>query len=407
VVSTGDSRGHGARAGSTSSGPGAANNGMDTQHDDLGPDVTTSWNPAPRPPAVTVPIHAPVEAAADIDAPPAEADRFGRVVGGSPAMRRLYPLCQRLAGSSLPLVIEGETGTGKELLAESIHEMGPRREGPFVVLDCTSIPPNLVESALFGHEKGAFTGATEARKGVFEEADGGTLLLDEIGDLDLELQAKLLRALERSEITRVGSTKRIAVNVRFLAATRRDLAQAVRMGRFRDDLYFRLAVARIELPPLRERGADLRMLAGKFWVRMSGGEGIPADLLEELERYDWPGNVRELQNAVARYVALGDLAFEGRAFRPSSPGASARAAAGQAHAEAGPGAGDSGIFERILDLDLPLPEARRRLLAEFEQRYIARALTRHCGSLSRAAEASGVGSRYFRLLRARGRTRAS
>jgi DNA-binding NtrC family response regulator len=315
---------------------------------------------------------------------------------------------RRVAQTDSTVLLLGETGTGKELLAESIHENGPRRDGPFVVLDCTSIPPNLVESALFGHEKGSFTGATEARKGVFEEADGGTLLLDEIGDLDLELQAKLLRALERSEITRVGSTRRIAVNVRFLAATRRDLAQAVRMGRFRDDLYFRLAVARVELPPLRDRGADLRMLAGKFWARMSNGGAIPADLLEELERYDWPGNVRELQNAVARYVALGDLAFEGRAFRPMSPGASARAAAASGHADlADPSASDSGIFERILDLDLPLPEARRRLLAEFEQRYIARALTRHSGSLSRAAEASGVGSRYFRLLRARGRTRAS
>ncbi len=163
------------------------------------------------------------------DGPSARFDEgFGRVLGSSPELRRLQPLCMRLAESDLPVVISGETGTGKELLAESLHELGPRASQPFVVLDCTSIPKNLVESALFGHERGAFTGATQARRGVFEEAHGGTLLLDEIGDLEFDLQAKLLRALERREIKRVGSTRRIHVDVRIMAATRRNLAEMVR-----------------------------------------------------------------------------------------------------------------------------------------------------------------------------------
>jgi len=332
--------------------------------------------------------------------------RFGRVVGSSPAMRRIYPLCLRLAQSHLPLVIEGETGTGKELLAESLHEAGPRRKGSFVVLDCTSIPPNLVESALFGHEKGSFTGATEARKGVFEEADGGTLLLDEIGDLDLELQAKLLRALERSEISRVGSNRRIKVDVRFMAATRRNLADMVRAGKFRDDLYFRLAVTRVELPPLREREGDLRLLISMFWDRMSGGGTAPDTVLRQLEMHDWPGNIRELQNAVARHVALGEFAHSSDGASPIAPYPNlphsqiARTDSSSAEYE-------SAVFDQILDQDLPLPEARRRLVAEFELRYIERALRQHDGNVARAAAASGVGSRYFRLLKARSRERGT
>lgn len=328
---------------------------------------------------------------------------FGRVVGASEAMRRIYPLCRRLAFSDLPVVIEGETGTGKELLAESLHEYGSRSKGPFVVLDCTSIPPNLVESALFGHERGSFTGATEARKGVFEEADGGTLLLDEIGDLELDLQAKLLRALERSEISRVGSNRRIKVNVRFMAATRRNLAAMVRAGKFRDDLYFRLAVTRVELPPLREREGDLRVLAGMFWRKMSGQGEMPESVVRELERHAWPGNIRELQNAVARHVALGELASRVEGAQPVAPPQHLPVL--DADPCFGFDADDSGLFEQILNQDLPLPEARKRLVAEFEQRYIERALQQHGGNVARAAAASGVGSRYFRLLRARSRER--
>ena len=314
---------------------------------------------------------------------------FGNVVGASPAMRRVHSLCGRLAGSDLPLVIEGETGTGKELVAEALHHAGQRAGAPFVVLDCTALPPNLVESALFGHEKGAFTGADEARMGVFEAAHGGTLLLDEIGDLGLELQAKLLRALERSEIHRVGSTKRIKVDVRFMAATRRDLAQMVREGRFRDDLYFRLAVTRIELPPLRAREGDVQRLATSFWTQLGGAGAIPEALLAKLDAHDWPGNVRELKNAIARYVALGELAAGEQAPVPLANNVVA------------PVATAVNPVDELVDLDLPLPEARRRIVEEFERRYVERALARHGGNVSRAADASGVGQRYFRMIRAK------
>ncbi|MEM9461673.1 MAG: sigma-54 dependent transcriptional regulator [Myxococcota bacterium] len=338
--------------------------------------------------------------------PPAETapSGFGRVVGSSPAMRRLYPLCEQLAQSDLPLVIGGETGTGKELLAESIHEQGTRRHGPFVVLDCTSIPSSLAEATLFGHEKGSFTGATEARRGLFEDANGGTLLLDEIGDLDFDLQAKLLRALERSEITRVGSTRRIKVNVRFMAATRRDLRQMVLEGKFRDDLYYRLAVTRIELPPLRERHGDLSTLVKTFWNRLCGDKAGPSPaLMAAFARYGWPGNVRELHNAVARCVALGESAWldesspHDAAIHPPPPANAPTAAVpvGEPNPES------SGSFEQILALGLPLPLARRKVVAEFEQLYVQKALEQSGGNVTQAAQASGVGSRYFRLIRAR------
>jgi len=234
---------------------------------------------------------------------------FGRVVGASREMRRIYPLCERLAATTVPVVIEGETGTGKEALAESIHEMGPRANGPFIVFDCTAVPPNLVESELFGHERGAFTGAISSRKGVFEQAHGGTLLIDEVGDLDPTLQPKLLRAIERFEIRRVGGDKWIKVDVRVLAATRRDLDREVQAGRFRDDLFHRLAVARVELPPLRNRIGDITALAIHFWAELGGDPArIPRDVMQKWEDYAWPGNVRELRNTIARQLALGDLA---------------------------------------------------------------------------------------------------
>ncbi len=320
---------------------------------------------------------------------------FGRVLGSSPELRRLQPLCMRLAESDLPVVISGETGTGKELLAESLHELGPRASQPFVVLDCTSIPKNLVESALFGHERGAFTGATQARRGVFEEAHGGTLLLDEIGDLEFDLQAKLLRALERREIKRVGSTRSIHVDVRIMAATRRDLAEMVQQGRFRDDLYFRLAVTQVELPPLRQRTGDVRRLACAFWNRLRPHSPIPDSLLPRLEARRWPGNVRELQNTVARYAALGELAWvRGTGAREDAP---ASGPSRDAPAQAEPRQG----FDHILAQGLSLPEARKELVRQFERSYVERALAQSSGCVSKAAEASGVGARYFRMIRAR------
>lgn len=312
-----------------------------------------------------------------------ERSAFGRLMGESAAMRRIYPLCERLAKSDVPVLIEGETGTGKELLAETLHEESARSSGPFVVFDCSAVTPNLVESQLFGHERGAFTGATHTRKGVFELAHGGTLFIDEIGDLDISLQARLLRAIERGEVCRVGSERWLKVNVRIVAATRRDLDREVAAGRFRDDLFFRMAVARIELPPLRRREGDIGLLARHFWDALGGSERpLPFELFERFEEYAWPGNVRELSNAVARALALGDLA---------------QAPLGDAPAPAS--AGD--VVDQILALELPLPRAKQRMMEEFERRYVARVLERHGGDARRAAEASGIARRYFNLLRAR------
>jgi transcriptional regulator with GAF, ATPase, and Fis domain len=297
-------------------------------------------------------------------------------------MRRLHPLCERLAQSDVPLVIEGETGTGKEVLAEALHEAGPRAAGPFIVFDCTAVPPTLAESELFGHERGAFTGAVSTRKGVFELAHGGTLLIDEIGELDPELQPKLLRALEKSEVRKVGSDKWTRVDVRIMAATRRDLDREVTEGRFRDDLFFRLAVTRVELPPLRMRRGDIGVLARHFWRELGGGDSpIPYGVLQAFESHSWPGNVRELRNAVARRLALGELTSSERGVTEGS------------HAE--------DAIERVLEQHLPFPRARDTLVREFERRYVERVLEEHDGNVSKAARASGIARRYFMLIRAR------
>ena len=306
--------------------------------------------------------------------------RFGGVIGASTEMRRLYPLCERLAASAVPVVIEGETGTGKEVLAESIHEQSNRKDGPFVVFDCTTVPGNLLEAELFGHEAGAFTGATAMRKGFFEQAHGGTLLIDEIGDLDIAMQPKLLRALERSEIRRVGGTGHLRVDVRVIAATRRDLDQEVQAGRFRDDLFHRLAVARIELPPLRNRRGDVAVLVNHMAQDMGGV--IPSDLIARWEDQAWPGNVRELRNAVARHIALGDLAsLSPKSMRPPS----------------------TDLIENVLAMDLTLQEARKRVVDHFQERYLERVLERHGGDVKEAARAAGIARRYFYLLRSRSR----
>jgi DNA-binding NtrC family response regulator len=319
--------------------------------------------------------------------------RYGRMVGGSDEIRRLYPLCERLAASTVPVLIEGETGTGKEQLAEALHEEGPRAAGPFVVFDCTAVPPNLLESVLFGHEKGAFTGATSTRRGVFEQAHGGTLLVDEVGDLELSLQPKLLRALERGEVQRVGSDRWLRVDVRVLAATRRDLDREVQEGRFRDDLFFRIAVTRIEIPPLRRRRSDIALLARHFWRKLGGRERpFPEALIPRLEAYDWPGNVRELRNAIARRLALGELASiamdrdAGTDESVPPPPDPSRA---------------PDWIDQVVVRDLPFPRARAEVVEEFERRYIAHVLERHGGNVAQAAAASGIARRYFRLIRSR------
>ena len=313
--------------------------------------------------------------------------RFGRVLGASVTMRRLYPLCERIAQSSVPVIIEGETGTGKEVLAESLHQMSGRKGG-FVVFDCTAVSPNLMEASLFGHEKGAFTGAVSSQIGLFEEANEGTLLIDEIGDLDLPLQAKLLRVIDRGELRRVGGRRSIQVEVRVIAATRRDLDKAVAAERFRDDLFHRLAVARVELPPLRERQGDILLLARHFAKEMTGSTTmLTPEVLARFSEYSWPGNVRELRNAVARILALGDTVEQPR--WPARPlGA--------------PTGGQSGDWlDAIMATHAAFPIARRKVLDEFEARYVERILAAHDGNVSQAARASGLALRYFRLVKAR------
>jgi two-component system response regulator HydG len=319
---------------------------------------------------------------------------FGGVIGASTEMRRLYRLCEKLAAADVPVIIEGETGTGKERLAEAIHEMGPRKNGPFVVFDCTAIPVNLLEAELFGHERGAFTGAVSARRGVLEQAHKGTLLIDEIGDLDLSLQPKLLRAIERREFRAIGSERIVRVDVRIIAATRRDLDREVQAGAFRDDLFHRLAVTRVELPPLSRRKGDVPLLVRHFCEELGGDPSlISKELLLRWEDHTWPGNVRELRNTVARHLALGELASLPLLPRSDPEGETAPS----------PSSSDGRELAQIVEqaLDGPLGEARQRVVEEFERRYIQRILGRHGGNVTRAAESAGIARRYFQVLKAR------
>ena len=234
---------------------------------------------------------------------------FGGLIGMSARMHRVYKMMEKVSRGDHPVLILGESGTGKELVARSIHFSGARKERPFVPVDCSALVPTLIESELFGYVKGAFTGAMQTKQGLMEAAQGGTLFLDEIGEMPVELQAKLLRALQQREIKPVGATERKQINVRIIAATNRDLDAAIRTGAFRQDLYFRLNVVQIKLPPLRERKSDIPLLVASFLDKFTSPEGplreISEDAMRHLMAYDWPGNVRELENAVERSVALG------------------------------------------------------------------------------------------------------
>jgi DNA-binding NtrC family response regulator len=244
--------------------------------------------------------------AAGLKARLAEAPAFHGLLGTSAAMRGLHALLSQVAARELTVLLTGETGTGKELAARAVHAESPRRDRPFVAVNCGALPAELVESELFGHAKGAFTGATVAKSGLFEEAHGGTLFLDEIGDLPLPVQVKLNRALQEKEVRRVGTTTPVKVDVRVVAATHRDLAAEVAAGRFREDLYYRLNVVTVRLPALRERREDIALLAMHFLSRAGrpGLEGFAPEALRALTAYAWPGNVRQLENAVARAVAV-------------------------------------------------------------------------------------------------------
>ena len=234
---------------------------------------------------------------------------FGGLIGVSPKMQRVYKLIQKVSQHKYPVLILGESGTGKELVARSIHYLGQRRNKPFAPVDCSGLVPTLVESELFGYVKGAFTGAQQTRAGLFESADGGTVFLDEIGDLPIDMQAKLLRVLQEREVRPVGATERVRIDVRILAATNRDLESAVRTKGFRQDLYFRLNVLQIKIPPLRDRKSDIPFLVASFLEKFCDPQQpvrtIAEDAMRRLMAYDWPGNVRELENAVERAVAVG------------------------------------------------------------------------------------------------------
>jgi len=305
---------------------------------------------------------------------------FGALVGTSLPMRRMFALLDKIAQSDINVIIEGESGTGKELVASEIMQRSARADKPFVVVDCGAISPNLVESELFGHVRGAFTGADRDRMGAFEAANGGTVFLDEIGELPLELQPKLLRALEAKEIRRVGETRARRVNVRVISATNRDLEREVNKGRFREDLYFRLAVVGVRAPPLRERLDDLLILVRTFLAQLGVTEeerlfGQP--VLSEMAKHDWPGNVRELRNYVERTVVL----------QSASP--TLRRGAGGS-ASAGPING--------IDLCVPFRIAKDALIDSFERSYLSQLLEAAGGNMSKAARTAGMDRMYLHRL---------
>jgi two-component system response regulator AtoC len=303
---------------------------------------------------------------------------FEEMVGTAPAMREVFSMVEQVAPADATVLLRGETGTGKELVARAIHRRSPRRDGTFVAVNCTAIPRDLMESEFFGHEKGAFTGATARRIGRFEQAHGSTLFLDEVGDLDLAIQAKLLRVLQESELTRVGGQDAVKVDVRIVAATNRDLEALVREGRFRDDLYYRLNVIPIRLPPLRERTADLPALLEHFLGSFARRYGRPAmvpppDLLEAARAYAWPGNVRELRNLCERAVLMGWAAVA-----PILGGAPR---------------GEPASAAQLVDFSLPLLEARQALVERFEREYLTRLLKEHRGRIGEVARAAGIAER--------------
>jgi len=305
-------------------------------------------------------------------------DRFGPLLGKSAPMRQLFSILERVAPTDATLLVTGETGTGKEVVAEAVHDASPRAEGPFIALDCGAVSASLMESELFGHARGAFTGAVGERRGVFEAADGGTLFLDELGELPLDLQPKLLRVLEKREVRRVGESTARRVDVRVIAATNRDLAAEVNRGAFREDLYFRLAVVQVELPPLRARREDIPTLVRHFVEQLVPGSPPPSrQLLDRLAAKAWPGNVRELRNAVERTLALHGV---------SAPGED------PARISAVPGE----LLPSLLEL--PYKEGFDRWVAHYERNYVQHALRLSGGSVSEAARRSGVTRRHIQRL---------
>ena len=306
---------------------------------------------------------------------------FGSALGRSPAMRVVFDVLDRASATDLTVLLEGESGVGKEVLARSIHHASKRRSAPFVTVDCGAIPSHLLESELFGHIRGAFTGATTDRTGLFVEANGGTLFLDEGGELPLELQPKLLRVLEQREVRPVGTNKHRPVDVRILAATNRRLASLVAEGGFREDLLYRLSVVKVTVPPLRARPEDVNVLARAFLHEATKDPGaqLPPDVEGMLGSYDWPGNVRELRNVIQRYVALGVRDRASLLVTDDGHDAPQKLAK-----ELG---------------DLPFNEAKQQVVEKFERAYVEEVLARENGVVVKAAERSGIArASFYRML---------
>ncbi|HJK92572.1 MAG TPA: sigma 54-interacting transcriptional regulator [Polyangiaceae bacterium LLY-WYZ-15_(1-7)] len=322
-------------------------------------------------------------------------DRFFDLVGKSVRMREIFAVLEKVAAADLTVLIRGETGTGKELVARAIHQASPRAEHPLVVQDCSAIPKDLIESTLFGHERGAFTGATDRHKGSFEQAEAGTIFLDEIGELDLALQPKLLRVLENREVKRVGGDKVIPVHCRVVAATNRDLRQMVNEGTFREDLYYRLSVVQVELPALRERPEDVPLLVDSFLAdfarRLFPDEpdkqfSVTPEAMTRLKGYPWPGNVRELKNTIERAAAMSDgMELGVRDLMPSSQKTPAQPLPG-------------GTAEQFVEEDVPFKEAKQKVLDTFEAAYLKALLDKHGGNITRSAQAAGLTRYHLREL---------
>ena len=303
-------------------------------------------------------------------------DRYGTMTGHSRAMHHLFALLERLKKTTLPVLILGESGVGKEEVARTLHAQSPVASGPLVTLNCGAFPRELVSSELFGHRRGAFTGATDHRKGAFESADGGTLFLDEIGELPLDLQPLLLRVLETGEVRRVGDDEVHRVRVRVITATHRDLEDDVQQGLFREDLYYRIAVIKLAVPPLRERRDDIAPLASQF-AQADGFTGpLPVEIVEQLKARTWPGNVRELRNVVASYVALGFLPPARRVKATSLAAALAEA----------------------VDLDQPYQDQKNAIVDTFTQAYLEALLAEAGDNRTLAAKRAGLDRNYLREL---------
>jgi DNA-binding NtrC family response regulator len=319
-----------------------------------------------------------------LDIPPSTNDHFGGLLGTSQPMRQVFAVLERASKSAAPILFLGESGTGKELMARGVHDASPRKDGPFVVFDCGASTETLIESDLFGHTRGAFTGAAGDRQGAFAAAHGGTLFLDEIGDLPVALQPKLLRMLEAGEVVPLGGRKSERYDVRIVAATHRDVFAEVARGGFRGDLYYRLAVVEVHVPPLRQRLGDLATLIAMFLERAGAtqlAKQVGGAALERLERYHWPGNVRELRNVITRAVALAgpDDDFQSLPFvlRPT-----AAAPEGQ-----------------VIKADRPFHEAKDELIARFEREYLTDLVQRAGGNLSQAARIAGLERKFlYKLL---------